>query len=172
MQFIERLLKRWQTPETDVRRMRSACAMLMRHVGLAGRLECLATRNALGHAGYLVLIESPQRVPPHVRAGLQSYFRRKLTEMGELRGAPLLHVLVRDVDDLTQAQSTPADVGSGHVAATLMAANAGREPAEELVDLRRDIRRRLNERRESRTEQAYTPRRPSALTELGQLPAS
>ena len=170
MQFIERWLKRCSEPDADVRRVRSASAMLMRHVGLSGRLECLATRNALGHAGYMVLIESPQRVPPHVRAGLQSYFRRKLIEMGELGGPRLLYGGVRAGDPLTPAQATPADVGSGHVAATLMAANAGREPAEELADLRRDIRRRLHERRESRTEPAYTPRRPPALTELGQLP--
>ena len=159
-------------PEADLRRVRSACAMLMRHVGLSGRLECLATRNAFGHAGFLVLIESPQHVPPHVRVGLQAYFRRKLTELGELRGAPVLNVLVRDVDDLTHAHATPADVGSGHVAATLMAANAERQPGEELADLRRDIRRRLHERRESRVEHTYTPRRPLALTELGELPVN
>ncbi|MFD1709326.1 hypothetical protein FVQ98_07630 [Ottowia sp. GY511] len=171
MQFIQRLRIRWAMRESNLRRVRSACAILMRHVGLSGRLECLTTRNAMGHAGYLVLIESSQHVPPHVRAGLQAYFRRKLTELGELRGSPLLNVQVRDVDDLTHAQAMPADVGSGHVAATLMAANAGREPGEELADLRRDIRRRLNERRESRAEH-YSPRRPIALTELGDLPAN
>ena len=170
MQFIQRLRQRWAGPATEVRRVRSASAMLMRHVGLSGRLECMVTRNAFGHFGYLVLIETPQRVPAHVRAGLQAYFRRKLTEMGELRGAPLLQLMVRDVDDLSQAQVMPADVGSGHVAALLVAANAGREPGEELADLRRDIRRRLHERRESRAD-PYTPRRAAALTELGRLPA-
>ena len=172
MQFIQRLFQRWAGPETGVRRVRGASALLMRHIGLSGRLECLATRNAFGHAGYLVLIETPQRVPAHVRAGMQSYFRRKLTEMGELRGAPLLQVMVRDVEDLSQAQAMPPDVGSGHVAALLVSANAGREPGEELADLRRDIRRRLHERRESRTEHNYTPRRPAALTELGHLPVA
>lgn len=172
MQFIQRLLQGWSTPESELRRVRGACALLMRHVGLSGRLECLVTRNALGHAGYLVLIETPQHVSAHLRAGLQAYFRRKLTEMGEMRAASLLQLMVRDADDLNQAQAMLPDVGSGHLAALLVSANVGREPAEELADLRRDIRRRLHKRRESRIESGYAPHRPAVLTELGQLPVA
>ena len=64
MQFIQRLRQRWAGPATEVRRVRSASAMLMRHVGLSGRLECMVTRNAFGHFGYLVLIETPSNPVP------------------------------------------------------------------------------------------------------------
>jgi hypothetical protein len=95
MQFIQRA--RWpvSTRGMRLRRLRGAARLVMRHVGLAGRCDCVLTRDEWGHEGVLLHIETPQSVPPAERPQLQAYFQRKLFELGELgeRGLLRLHVV-------------------------------------------------------------------------------
>ena len=86
MQFIQRIRRRFQSPLTTLRGLQSATLYVMRHVGLVGRAECWATRTADGRDGVLLVIQTPQVVPAAAREEMQQYFRRKLMELGELRG--------------------------------------------------------------------------------------
>ena len=58
MQFIERIRVRYRSPATQLRRLRSACVYIMRHVGMTGRIDCLATRDAAGRSGFMLLIDT------------------------------------------------------------------------------------------------------------------
>ena len=95
MQFIQRIRHRFQSPLTTLRGLQSATLYVMRHVGLVGRAECWATRTADGRDGVLLVIQTPQVVPAAAREEMQQYFRRKLMELGELRGEPF-RLLIRD----------------------------------------------------------------------------
>ena len=86
MQFIERVRARFRSPATRLRRLRAASAYVMRHVGMAGRIECLATRDTEGRAGFVLLVHTVQHIPQPAREEIRLFFRRKLTELGELRG--------------------------------------------------------------------------------------
>ncbi|HNE60408.1 MAG: hypothetical protein IT498_02885 [Rubrivivax sp.] len=134
----------------------------MRHVGLVGRARCVATRDAHGHVGVLLMIETPQRIPHEARSEIQAYFRRKLMEFGELKGRPF-HLLLRDRDELSQTQRDPVRSSSSRIAAIVAAANVGVDAvtlAEQVADRREQVRQRLSERRQARQESAYVPLAP------------
>lgn len=168
MQWLKAWRRRRALPGPGVQRVEAAGRYLMRHLRMPGRLDGLATQNVMGEPGFVLVLQTPQRVPAQLRVELQAYFERKLRDLGELRGAPLI-LLVRDAEDLSLSQRTLMEVGSAHMAAALAAANATRAPAEELADRRRDIRQRLDERRQARRDRDFQPHNPAALTQLGSL---
>ncbi len=146
----------------------------MGHVGMTGRLECLLCSNVQGKRGFLLRLSTFQRIPHEAREEIQQYFRRKLDQSGELQGAPLLLVIL-DAEDQSRARNVGRSISSGWVASVVAAANTDQQqpslPAEQLDDLRRDVRRRLRERREQRHSD-YSPLGAMALTELGALRAN
>lgn len=152
-----------------LRRLQGAAQYVMRHVGMAGRAECLFTRSGDGRVGIMLVIQTPQQVPAVAREELQQYFRRKLVELGELRGQPF-RLLIRDADDLSLAHRSRADSTSARIASIIAAANQRAEagaPADQLADLRLAVRQRISERRRAREESDFAP-----LTDLGTLPAN
>ena len=167
MQFIQRIRRRFQSPLTTLRGLQSATLYVMRHVGLVGRAECWATRTADGRDGVLLVIQTPQVVPAAARAEMQQYFRRKLMELGELRGEPF-RLLIRDGEEQSLAHRARADSLSARIATMIAAANHSPEadaPAEQLLaDLRMTVRQRTHERRQARADSDYAP-----MTNLGTL---
>ena len=166
MQFIQRIRHRFQSPLTTLRGLQSATLYVMRHVGLVGRAECWATRTADGRDGVLLVIQTPQVVPAAAREEMQ-YFRRKLMELGELRGEPF-RLLIRDGEEQSLAHRARADSSSARIATLIAAANQRPEadaPAEQLLaDLRTTVRQRTHERRQARAGSDYAP-----MTNLGTL---
>ena len=172
MQFIERVRARFRSPATRLRRLRAASAYIMRHVGMAGRIDCLATRDTEGRAGFMLVVHTAQHIPQPAREEIRLYFRRKLTELGELRGENFM-LTIRDGDDLSYAHRAHADSSSARIASVVAAANHEDEhalPADQLADLRSAVRQRLSERREARGHTGYAPLHPASLTDLGSLP--
>ena len=145
MQFIQRIRRRFQSPLTTLRGLQSATLYVMRHVGLVGRAECWATRTADGRDGVLLVIQTPQVVPAAAREEMQQYFRRKLMELGELRGEPF-RLLIRDGEEQSLAHRARTDSSSARIATLIAAANQRPEadaPAEQLLaDLRTTVRQR------------------------------
>ena len=170
MQFIQRIRHRFQSPLTTLRGLQSATLYVMRHVGLVGRAECWATRTADGRDGVLLVIQTPQVVPAAAREEMQQYFRRKLMELGELRGEPF-RLLIRDGEEQSLAHRARADSSSARIATMIAAANHSPEadaPAEQLLaDLRTTVRQRTHERRQARADSDYAPLAP--MTDLGTL---
>ncbi|QTD46939.1 hypothetical protein [Ottowia testudinis] len=169
MQFIHRLRRRFQSRLAALRRLQASAQYIMRHVGISGRAECLATRSADGRAGVMLVIQTPKHVPVAAREEIQQYFRRKLTELGELRDEPF-RLVIRDGDDLSLAHRARADSSSARIASVIAAANQrsdAEEPAEQLADLRMTVRQRTSERRQARVDSDYAP-----LTDIGSLPAN
>jgi hypothetical protein len=172
MQFIQRILTRLRSPAAQLRRVRAASAYIMRHVGMTGRVDCLGTRDADGRPGFILMVQTPQCIPGAAREEIRQFFRRKLTELGELRGQPFM-LLIRDAEDLSLAHRAPANSSSARIASVVAAANDEVErglPAEQLADLRSVVRQRLSERRRERGDSDYAPLRPVPLTALGSLP--
>ena len=167
MQFIQRIRRRFQSPLTTLRGLQSATLYVMRHVGLVGRAECWATRTADGRDGVLLVIQTPQVVPAAAREEMQQYFRRKLMELGELRGEPF-RLLIRDGEEQSLAHRARADSLSARIATMIAAANHSPEadaPAEQLLaDLRTTVRQRTHARRLARADSDYAP-----MTNLGTL---
>lgn len=162
MQFIQRLRRRLRSPSLDLRRLRGASQFLMRHVGLAGRARCAQTRDSHGHVGVLLVIETPQCIPVEARAEIQAYFRRKLSEFGELKGRSL-SLLLRDRDDLGRAKRSASRSSSARIASLVAAANPGVDAAalaDQVADKRQQVRQRLSERRQAREESGYVPLAP------------
>lgn len=172
MQFIERFRARFRSPATRLRRLRAASAYIMRHVGMTGRIECLATRDTEGRTGFVLVVQTAQHIPQTAREEIRQFFRRKLTELGELRGEPFMLTL-RDGDDLSYVHRVHADSSSARIASVVAAANHEEErvlPADQLADLRSAVRQRLSERREARGHSEYAPLHPAPLTDIGSLP--
>jgi hypothetical protein len=146
----------------------------MNHVGMSGRVECLVSCNVEGRSGFVLRLTTFQRIPNEAREEIQHYFRRKLDQLGELQGAPLL-LLIQDAEDQAHARHANRSISSGRVASVVAAANMDQDPpslpADRLDDLRRDVRRRLRERRGKR-QSDYSPLGAMPLTDLGALPAS
>ncbi|MBN8558442.1 MAG: hypothetical protein LCH72_14265 [Proteobacteria bacterium] len=162
MQFIQRLRRRLRSPSHDLRRLRGASQFLMRHVGMTGRAQCLQTRDSQGRVAVLLVIETPLRIPLALRSEIQAYFRRKLTEFGELKGRPF-NLLLRDRDDLAQSQRGASASSSSRVASIVAAANADVDAAalaDQVADKRQQVRQRLSERRQAREESGYVPLAP------------
>ena len=113
MQFIQRIRRRFQSPLTTLRGLQSATLYVMRHVGLVGRAECWATRTADGRDGVLLVIQTPQVVPAAAREEMQQYFRRKLMELGELRGEPF-RLLIRDGEEQSLAHRARRQLVGAH----------------------------------------------------------
>ena len=170
MQFIHRLRRRFQSSLTAQRRVQAAAQYIMRHVGIAGRVECLATRTSDGRDGVMLIIHTPQQVPAAAREEIQQYFRRKLTELGELREEPF-RLLIRDGEEQSLAHRARTDSSSARIATLIAAANQRPEadaPAEQLLaDLRMTVRQRTHERRQARADSDYAPLAP--MTDLGTL---
>lgn len=171
MQFIEALRRRFRSSGSELRRLHAAGHYVMRHVGMVGRVRCLATRDADGRPGVLMVIDTLQRVPAEARDEIQLYFRRKLAELGELRGRRF-QLLIRDAADQSLAHRARADSSSARIASIIAAANehqAAHAPSTQLADLRTSVRQRLRERRQARADSDYTPLTPAPLTDLGVL---
>ena len=170
MQFIQRIRHRFQSPLTTLRGLQSATLYVMRHVGLVGHAECWATRTADGRDGVLLVIQTPQVVPAAAREEMQQYFRRKLMELGELRGEPF-RLLIRDGQEQSLAHRARADSSSARIATLIAAANKRPEadaPAEQLLaDLRTTVRQRTHARRQARAGSDYAPLAP--MTNLATL---
>lgn len=146
----------------------------MRHVGMTGRIECLTSRDLEGRLGYVLVISTIQRIPHHAREDIQQYFRRKLTDLGELRGESFM-LVIHDGEDLFQAHRVQKRISSARVASLVAAANMEEEervPADLLAERRRRVQELLNERRGSRGETGYQPLNAAPLTDLGALPAA
>ena len=172
MQFFHRIRHQFRSLPAAARDIRAATQYLMRHVGMTGRVECLSTRDMHDRVGFVLQIHTWQHIPHAAREDIQHYFRRKLTELGELKGAFLLMV-IHDADDLTQASHVNRNISSGRVASIVAAANLDRNrqrlSGQELEQRRRDVRRRTHERRELRLDSDYMPLAAAPLTDLGAL---
>lgn len=171
MQFIEALGRRFQSSGAELRRLHAAGQYVMRHVGLVGRVRCLATRDGDGRPGVLMVIDTPQQVPGAARDEIQLYFRRKLAELGELNGRRF-QLLIRDAEDQSLAHRARADSSSARVASIIAAANhrdADDAPSTQLADLRTSVRQRMHDRRQARPDSDYAPLTPAPLTDIGVL---
>ena len=115
----------------------------------------------------MLVIQTPQVVPAAAREEMQQYFRRKLMELGELRGEPF-RLLIRDGEEQSLAHRARADSSSARIATLIAGANKRPEadaPAEQLLaDLRTTVRQRTHERRQARAGSDYAP-----MTNLGTL---
>ena len=173
MQFIQRLRLRFRSRRAVVREICAVSRLLMAHVGMSGRLECLISSSAEGRSGFVLRLTTLQRIPQASREEIQWYFIRKLDQMVVLQGAPVL-LLIQDADDQARARHANRSVSSGRVASVVAAANLDQDhlnlPAERLDDLRRDVRRRLRERRDQR--HGDSPMGGVPLTELASLRAN
>ena len=171
MQFIQRLSLKFRSRRDAARSIAEAGRYLMGHVGITGHVECLLSCDAHDRHGFVLRLNTFQRIPHSAREEIQHYFRRKLTQLGELQGAPLL-LWIQDADDQWYASQANRSVSSGRVASVVAAANIEQAspdlPAAQLDDLRRDVRRRLIERRNVRNSD-YAPLGPTPLTDLGAL---
>ena len=76
MQFIQRARWSVSTRGMRLRRLRGAARLVMRHVGLAGRCDCVLTRDEQGNDGVLLHVETRQCVPPVERPQLQTWLDR------------------------------------------------------------------------------------------------
>ncbi len=61
--------------------MERAGQMVMQHIRLRGRCECLATRNEQGVDGFLLVLRTTMHVPAPDRVEMNYYFARKIREM-------------------------------------------------------------------------------------------
>lgn len=176
MQFIQRAAWPFFTPSTRIRRIRSAVHYLMRHVGLAGRCDCVLTRDERGRVGIWLRIETSQVVPRSERLRFQSYFRRKLREFGELGRGWELRLMLCDRDELMLAAPADGRVSSQRIASIVRAFNGGEsEPMsleERVHEMRDSVRQRLSARRVERVGSDYAPLLAGSLTELGALSRS
>ena len=172
MQFIQRLRLPWRSKQAAARTIREATLYLMRHVGMTGRVQCLACQDDYGRSGYVLRLSTPQRIPRESREEIRVFLSRKLNELGELKGAPLL-LHIEDAEDLAVASQVGRIITSARVASVVAASN--RQPTHDGVsaDFLEDVRRSLRERREARLLSSdYVPLRPAPLTELGDLPSA
>ena len=171
MQFIQRLRLPWRSKQAAARTIRAATLYLMRHVGMTGRVQCLLSEDGNGRSGYVLRLSTLQRIPRESREELRQFFCRKLNELGELKGAPLL-LHIEDADDLAAASHVGRNISSARVASVVAAANM-RAPQDSVpAELLQEVRRSLKERREARGHSDYAPLGPSRLTELGALPGA
>ncbi|MDO5691072.1 MAG: hypothetical protein Q4G70_01135 [Pseudomonadota bacterium] len=157
MQFIQRFLS-----AGDLRRTRAASLHIMRHVRLEGRAECVATRDSEGRQGVLLVVQTSQHIPFESREEIQHYFRRKLTELGELRDRTF-RLLIQDAGELSLSVRARSDSSSARIAAVIAAANfvaSGHAPDIQLEGMRQ----RMTERRQTREDSDFAP-----LTDIGAL---
>ena len=96
-QFIQRALGPVLGRGVRLHRVRSATRLLMRHIGLHGRCDCMRTHDERGRRGVLLRIETGQRVPLAERPQFQAYFQRKLFELGRTEGQNWLKAHHQDV---------------------------------------------------------------------------
>ena len=171
-QFIQRALAPVFGGAVRLHRVRSATRLLMRHIGLNGRCDCMRTHDERGRRGVLLRIETGQRVPLAERPQFQAYFQRKLFELGVLserdRGA--VQLVLFDADDLAGAASAPPHhVSSRRVAGIVRGANPG--GAAELAHGQRvvQLREHLSARRRARLATDFSPLQAASLTELSPL---
>jgi hypothetical protein len=169
-----------------LRRLGQAVHWLMKYVGMTGQCDCLLTYGANGRPGYLLTIRTSQQVPVDERELFQSWFRRKLAEMGEIGPHPLM-VSIHDSRDWSRARKLPGAVSSGRVASIIAAANPAAPPdqlALHLAALRQqfvDSRRKpaINDTLPAAIEHAtasappnddaFAPTQSFNMTDLGQL---
>ncbi len=173
-----RLIPRFRWPVSGraarIHQVRSLSRLLMRHVGLLGRVDCVVTRDSQGHDGLLLQIQTHLHVPLADRAQFETYFRRKLAEFGELgpRGEQSLKLLIRDGEEIAwSGAKVPAHISSKRIALILRSANPSDSGDEELDDrvaqMRESLRQRLSTRRQERIARDGEPR--ELLTDLGGL---
>ena len=170
MQILKHVHRWMAPPSARLVRLRQAAQVVMRHVGLAGQCKAMFTTDTDGSIGAVLLITTPQHVPHQDRPELQLYFQRKLAAMGGVDGQSLL-VMLRDADDLRQANRLRAEVSSVRVASVIAAANPSRQDTRRnaLEAMRTQVRERLHARREEREASAFVPMVRPALTDLAEL---
>ena len=171
MQFIQRLRLPWRSKQAAARTIRAATLYLMRHVGMTGRVQCLLSEDGRGRSGYVLRLSTLQRIPRESREEIRQFFCRKLNELGELKGAPLL-LHIEDADDLAAASHVGRNISSARVASVVAASNKPMTHEAASSNFLQDVRRSLRERREARGRSDYAPLRPAALTDLGALPSA
>ena len=120
MQFIQRLSLKFRSRRDAARSIAEAGRYLMGHVGITGHVECLLSCDAHDRHGFVLRLNTFQRIPHSAREEIQHYFRRKLTQLGELQGAPLL-LWIQDADDQSYASQANRSVSSGRVASVVSA---------------------------------------------------
>lgn len=170
MQILKHVHRWMAPPSARLVRLRQAAQVVMRHVGLTGQCTVLSTTDLEGEAGAVLHITTPKHVPHEDREELQLYFQRKLAGVSGMDGLPLL-VVLRDADDLRQANRLRADVSSVRVASVIAAANPSRQDTRRnaLEALRTQVRERLHARREEREASTFVPMERPALTDLAGL---
>ena len=87
---------------------------------MTGRIECLATRDTEGRAGFVLLVHTVQHIPQPAREEIRLFVRRKLTELGELRGEHFM-LTIRDGNDLSHAHRAHSDSSSARIASVVAA---------------------------------------------------
>ncbi len=169
-QFIQRALGPVLGRGVRLHRVRSATRLLMRHVGLSGRCDCVLTHDERGRRGVLLRIETSQRVPWAERGRFEAYFQRKLFEMGALGERTMLQLVLFDGEDLAGAASAPqGHVSSRQIARIVRSANPG-DAAESPHDARvTQLREHLSARRRARIDSDFSPLQAAPLTELSPL---
>lgn len=172
MNIIKRVRVLLRTSASRLKRIERATHYLMNHVGMIGWCECVATHDADGRAGYLLIVHTHQRIPSVDREEFRRYFRRKLFDLGEL-GSMSLMLFIRDADDLTRARHQVTRISSTRIASVIAAANdypTDFVASARLAEMRVIVRERLATRRQQREkETAYVPLVAAPLTDLGAL---
>ncbi|MDR1967183.1 MAG: hypothetical protein LBQ32_00605 [Burkholderiaceae bacterium] len=151
----------------------------MKYVGMTGHCECLSTSDADGRPGQLLILHTHQVIPYEERESLQLYFRRKLTDLGEVGSMPLL-VVVNDGNDLSRSlqQQQHPQASSARIASIIAGANAVSPQVqlveEQLYERREQIAASRRQRFEDSGGEAenaapYAPMRVTPMTDLGGL---
>jgi len=151
-----------------LQRLKQGTLYLMKHVQMTGYCECLCTHDVDDQPGYLLIVNTSQIIPAPERELFQTYFRRKLADMGEIGALPLM-VVVRDGDDLSRS-SQPGPVSSARIASVIAASNqtsADGPPSEQLRQRREDLAAGRKHRFEdSDTDNSYEPKQDAPMTDL------
>ena len=173
MGFLQRLGLGRPSIGDRLNRLNHGAQLLMKHVGLTGRCDCVHMRDPDGGTGFLLQIQTPLLVPVSDREEFQQYFGRKLSQYAGLDDEPLI-LLIRDANDIRHAARDRGDVRSARIASILAVANPANSdtpPAEHLLARMRDtVRGRRDAQREARSRSDFSPLDAVPLTDLGALP--
>ena len=84
MGFLQRLGLGRPSIGDRLNRLNHGAQLLMKHVGLTGRCDCVHMRDPDGGTGFLLQIQTPLLVPVSDREEFQQYFGRKLSQFAGL----------------------------------------------------------------------------------------
>ena len=147
MSVLKKIRSWLRSPNTERELVERAGQMVMQHIRLRGRCECLATRNEQGVDSFLLVLRTTMHVPAPDRVEMNYYFARKIREMLHT-DAPIM-LWIQDSKDASRVASM-ATISTARVVAQIRAANPSpqEQVAAELVQrLREEVQQGREERR-------------------------